>query len=97
MSLSFLRPHIYQGKLTKPKKPDLKIKEVHLLIEIFTILENGRRAQLSIARFSQTKGAASSFRKVVDAVEKYASDSGLLVEDMATWDAMRAVLNTEHH
>ncbi len=45
------------------------------------MLEHGRRANLSVARFTQTRGAASSFRKVVDALETRLASKGLLVED----------------
>jgi hypothetical protein len=60
---------------------DLKIKPVSLVIELFVVLEYGRRANLCIARFTQTKGAASSFRRVVDIVEDVCSSKNMLVED----------------
>ena len=37
-------------------------------VELMTVIEHGKRNQLSIARFTQEKGAASSFHRVVDAI-----------------------------
>jgi len=56
------------------------------------VLEHGRRANLSIARFTQTKGAASSFRKVAEAVENVFGARGLLVVDEAVKRGMEGVL-----
>jgi hypothetical protein len=39
---------------------DLKIKPVTFVIELFVVLEHGRRANLCLARFTQTRGAASA-------------------------------------
>ncbi|KAF1812476.1 Pkinase-domain-containing protein [Eremomyces bilateralis CBS 781.70] len=59
----------------------LKIKPVTVVCEIFAVLERGHRAQLCVARFTQTKGAASSFRHVVGIMETILNTKGLLVED----------------
>lgn len=45
------------------------------------MLEHGRRAQLCLVRFTQMKGAASSFRKVVDTLEDVFDSKGFLIED----------------
>ena len=37
-------------------------------VELMRVIEHGKRNQLSIARFTQEKGAASSFHRVVDAI-----------------------------
>lgn len=71
---------------------DLKIKPVSLVIELFAVLEHGRRANLCLARFTQTKGAASSFRKVVDIVEDVFRAKATLVEDAGKREAMCEVL-----
>ena len=42
----------------------LHLKPVHFAGEFFTVLEHGRRANLSICRLTQETGAASSFSKV---------------------------------
>jgi hypothetical protein len=60
---------------------DLKIKPVHFTIELFIVLEHGRHAKLCLARFTQTRGAASSFRKVVDIIEDVCRARSMLVED----------------
>lgn len=59
----------------------LNLKPVSFRIELFVVLQNGKKAGLSLARCSQTKGAASSFKKVVEVIEQVARDKGLLVED----------------
>jgi len=56
------------------------------------VLEHGRRANLSIARFTQTKGAASSFKKVAEAVENVFGARDLLVVDQAVRRGMEGVL-----
>jgi serine/threonine-protein kinase HSL1 (negative regulator of Swe1 kinase) len=71
----------------------LKIKPVSLVIELFVVLESGRRANLCLARFTQTKGAASSFKKVVDIVEDVCRSRSLLVEDEAKKNDICAVLD----
>ncbi|ORY18810.1 serine/threonine-protein kinase GIN4 [Clohesyomyces aquaticus] len=75
------------------KTNHLKIKPVSLVIELFVILEHGRRARLCLARFTQTRGAASSFRKVVDIVDDVCRARSLLVEDEEKKAAMLEVLS----
>jgi serine/threonine-protein kinase HSL1 (negative regulator of Swe1 kinase) len=72
---------------------DLKIKPVSFVIELFVVLENGHRASLCLARFTQTRGAASSFRKVVDIVEDVCRARCMLVEDTEKQAAMMEVLD----
>ncbi|KAF2454661.1 hypothetical protein BDY21DRAFT_325745 [Lineolata rhizophorae] len=74
------------------KDNHLKIKPVELMAELFVVLEHGRRAQLSMARFTQTRGAASSFRKAVEIIEDVLNSKGLLVEDGCKKQAMCEVL-----
>jgi serine/threonine-protein kinase HSL1 (negative regulator of Swe1 kinase) len=45
-----------------------------------------------LARFTQTRGAASSFRKVVDIVEDVCRAKSMLVEDQEKQATMMAVL-----
>lgn len=59
----------------------LDIKPVVFRIELFVVLQNGRKAGLSLARCQQVRGAASSFRKVVEVLESVSRERGLLVED----------------
>ncbi|TKA81004.1 hypothetical protein B0A49_01515 [Cryomyces minteri] len=73
-------------------RADLQIKPVAFAAQLYVVLEHGRRAQLCLARFTQTKGAASSFRKVIDTLESVLGQRGLLVEDEAQWRDMCEVL-----
>lgn len=70
----------------------LQIKPVSIAVEMFTVLHHGRKANLSIARFTQEKGAKSSFERVIAALEKVLSSRGLLVLDEKQREDMRAVL-----
>lgn len=74
------------------KNNHLNIKPVSLVIDLFVVLEHGRRAQLCLARFTQTKGAASSFKKVVDIIEDVCHGRGLLVEEEEKKAEMRDIL-----
>lgn len=57
------------------------IKEVNFAVEIITVIEHGKRNHLSIVRFTQEKGAASSFHKVVETMSSVFKSRGLLVQD----------------
>jgi serine/threonine-protein kinase HSL1, negative regulator of Swe1 kinase len=70
----------------------LRIKPVSFSIELFTILEHGRRAQLSLGRFMQTRGAASSFRKVLQVIEDVLKVKGILVEQEEKRKGMLEIL-----
>jgi len=59
------------------------LKEVAFAAEIMTVVEHGTRLQLSIARFTQEKGAASSFNKVVQTLEAVLSSRNVLVTDVS--------------
>ncbi|EMD69128.1 hypothetical protein COCSADRAFT_340967 [Bipolaris sorokiniana ND90Pr] len=75
------------------KNNHLKIKPVSFVIELFVVLEHGRRANLCLARFTQTRGAASSFRKVVDIIEDICRARCMLVEDEQKKASMMEVLD----
>ncbi len=70
----------------------LGIKEVSFVAELFVVLEHGRRAQLCMARFTQRKGAASSFSRVVDTLEVVLKGRGLLVEEAEKTREMEGIL-----
>lgn len=72
----------------------LKIKEVHFAVEIITVIEHGKRNHLSIVRFTQERGAASSFHKVVDTMNGVFSSRGLLVQDGRKAKMMIKTLNS---
>jgi len=63
-------------------------------VEFFTVLEHGRKANLSIARFTQEKGAKSSFERVMEALERVLRDRGCVVEERKKMSGMRSVLET---
>lgn len=69
------------------------MKPVSVVVELFVVLEHGRRAQLSLARFTQAQGAASSFRRAIQEVEVTLDARGLLVEDEAKKAAMAEILS----
>ncbi|KAK8174729.1 hypothetical protein BC567DRAFT_289719 [Phyllosticta citribraziliensis] len=71
--------NVIQARVDKDNH--LRIKPVAFDAELFAVLEHGRRAQLSLVRFTQTKGAASSFRKVVDTLEDIFDAKGFLIDD----------------
>lgn len=75
------------------KVNSLGIKPVTFRIELFVVLKNGRKAGLSLARCSQMRGAASSFRKVVEILEQVGRDRGLLVDDESQWNELCGILN----
>ncbi|TQV93109.1 CAMK/CAMKL/GIN4 protein kinase [Cordyceps javanica] len=59
----------------------LNIKEVAIAAEVVTVIEHGRRQPLSIIRFTQQRGAASSFHRVVDTIRIVFDDRNLVVTD----------------
>ena len=60
---------------------DLKLKPVHFHALLYSVLEHGRKANLSIMKFTQEKGAASSFYKVIDTLESLLKERDMLVVD----------------
>ncbi|RMZ83737.1 hypothetical protein DV738_g913, partial [Chaetothyriales sp. CBS 135597] len=59
----------------------LHIKPVTFHALVYSVLEHGRRANLSIMKFTQEKGAASSFHRVCDTLENIFTDKDMLVVD----------------
>jgi serine/threonine-protein kinase HSL1, negative regulator of Swe1 kinase len=57
------------------------MKEVSFAAEIMTVIEHGKRSSLTIVRFTQERGAASSFHKVVDTMHAVFRVRNLLVVD----------------
>ena len=67
----------------------LHIPSLSLAAEFHTLLHRGRRANIAIARFTQEKGAKSSFERVVEALELVLRKRGVLVEDRRVVKEMR--------
>ncbi|VBB73510.1 Putative serine/threonine-protein kinase [Podospora comata] len=72
----------------------LNLKEVSFAIELMTVIEHGKRNQLCIARFTQEKGAASSFHKVVEAISTAFDNRALMVTDKRKISMMIKTLNS---
>ncbi|KAF2722162.1 Pkinase-domain-containing protein [Polychaeton citri CBS 116435] len=63
------------------KVNSLDIKPVTFRIELFVVLEHGKKVGLSIARLIQVKGAKSAFLKVVEVIDGVCKGRGWLIED----------------
>ncbi|KAM0271110.1 hypothetical protein ACHAQH_009216 [Verticillium albo-atrum] len=72
----------------------LNIKEVSFAMEIMTVIEHGKRGSLSIVRFTQERGAASSFHKVVDTLKAVFGSRHLVVTDKRKSKMMIKTLNS---
>ncbi|KAK4155133.1 hypothetical protein C8A00DRAFT_42187 [Chaetomidium leptoderma] len=72
----------------------LNLKEVSFAVELMTVIEHGKRNQLSIARFTQEKGAASSFHRVVGAINAAFGTRALIVTDKRKVNMMIKTLNS---
>jgi serine/threonine-protein kinase HSL1, negative regulator of Swe1 kinase len=73
---------------------DLNMREVSFAAEIMTVIEHGKRNSLSIVRFTQERGAASSFNKVVDTMVTVFTVRNLLVVDKRKIKMMVRTLNS---
>ncbi|EEP79648.1 conserved hypothetical protein [Uncinocarpus reesii 1704] len=71
----------------------LRLRPVEFSAELFTVLEYGRHVSLSLMRLKQERGAASSFRKVVETLSVVLQQRKLLVEDSGKAKKMAKVLN----
>jgi len=69
------------------------LRPVEFSAEFYTVLEHGRHANLSLIRFRQERGAASSFHKVVDTLQMVLKQRGMLVEDPVRAKKMAKVLD----
>ena len=67
----------------------LHIPSLSIAAEFHTLLHRGRRANIAIARFTQEKGAKSSFERVFEALEQIMKARGLVVEDKKIVKQMR--------
>ncbi|KAM0439670.1 hypothetical protein ACHAPT_000762 [Fusarium lateritium] len=71
----------------------LNLKEVAFAAEVMTVIEHGKKQPLSIIRFTQERGAASSFHRVVDTMGLIFETRGLLVADRTKQKMMIKTLN----
>jgi len=70
----------------------LGIKPVAFRVELFVVLQNGRKVGLSLGRWTQTRGAASSFRQVVEVVEQTMREKMIMVADVEKCRELEGIL-----
>jgi hypothetical protein len=70
------------------------MKEVEFAAEIIAVIEHGKKQPLSIVRFTQERGAASSFHRVVDTMRTVFDSRNLLVADKNRRKMMIKTLNS---
>ncbi|XXH02792.1 Structural maintenance of chromosomes protein 5 [Hypoxylon texense] len=76
------------------KKNQLNLKEATFAAEIMTVIEHGKRNQLCIVRFTQERGAATTFHKVIDTMGEVFQARGLLIVDKYKTKMMIKTLNS---
>ncbi|WPG97626.1 Hypothetical protein R9X50_00040600 [Acrodontium crateriforme] len=74
------------------KDNSLDIKPVTFRTELFVVLEHGRKVGLSIARFTQVKGAASGFHRALEVVDGVMRGRGWLIEDKEKVEALSQIV-----
>lgn len=57
------------------------MKEVSFAVEIMAVIEHGNPEMLSLARFTQERGAASTMRRLVETMREVFEVRRLLVAD----------------
>ncbi|RGP68057.1 serine threonine- kinase domain [Fusarium sporotrichioides] len=72
----------------------LNLKEVSFAAEVITVIEHGKKQPLSIIRFTQERGAASSFYRVVDTMRMMFETRALVVSDKNKQKMMIKTLNS---
>lgn len=85
--------HAFDHALPVSNHKVLRLRPVEFSAEFYTVLEHGRQANLSVVRFKQERGAASSFNKVVDTLSIVLKQRGMVVEDPARAKKMSQVLD----
>lgn len=70
------------------------MKEVAFAIEVMTVIEHGNKEALSIVRFTQERGAASSLHRVVGTMREVFEVRRLLVADKAKAKMMIKTLDS---
>lgn len=62
--------------------------------EVITVIEHGKKQPLSIIRFTQERGAASSFYRVVDTMRMMFETRALVISDKNKQKMMIKTLNS---
>ncbi|KAJ6443984.1 CAMK/CAMKL/GIN4 protein kinase [Purpureocillium lavendulum] len=71
----------------------LNLKEVDFAAEVMTVIEHGKKQPLSIVRFTQERGAASSLHRIVDTMRIMFDTRHLVVADKEKQKMMIKTLN----
>jgi hypothetical protein len=90
---TLVRSHEIWTVETDKEAAGLSLKEVAFAAEVMTVIEHGKRGQLSIIRLTQERGAASSFHKVVEAIRLVLETRSIVVEDKQKAKMMIKTLN----
>lgn len=69
------------------------MREVEFAAEVMAVIEHGKKQPLSIVRFTQERGAASSFHRVVETMKIVFESRNLLVADRSKQKMMIKTLN----
>lgn len=93
ISLSFSFPSQASPLIYLSLSLVLRLRPVKFSAEFYTVLEHGQQANLSLVRFRQERGAASSFQKVVDTLHLVMKQRGILVEDASRAKKMTRILD----
>ena len=80
-----------RGVLTR--STDLNLNEVGFAAEVMKVIEGGKRQPLSIVRFTQERGAASSLYRVVDTMRLVFDSRHLVMTDMNKQNMIITTLN----
>ncbi|KAI2614953.1 Pkinase-domain-containing protein [Hypoxylon sp. NC1633] len=75
------------------KNNSLDLKEASFAAEIMTVIEHGNRNRLCIVRFTQERGAATTFHKVVDTLIEIFTHRDMIVTDKYKAKMMVKTLN----
>ncbi|KAG6027291.1 hypothetical protein E4U41_000975 [Claviceps citrina] len=84
--------NIVFGKLGA--KNYLNLKEVEFAAEIMTVIEHGKKHPLTIVRFTQERGAASSLHRIVETMKIMFGSRHMLVTDKNKQKMMIKTLNS---
>ncbi|KAI1099300.1 Pkinase-domain-containing protein [Jackrogersella minutella] len=78
------------------KKNHLNMKELTFATEIMKVIEHGTRHALCLVRFTQERGSATTFNKVVETLESMFRSANQLVTDKATTKMMIKTLESRN-
>ena len=82
------------GRITAvvDERNSLDVRPVTLMCEVFPVAMKGRAQGMAVAKFSQQKGAKSSFNQAITAMEDVLRGRGVLVTKKSWAKEMRKCL-----